>query len=128
MNENNKKTYTSAEMREAADTFWVGGVICEVKDAEGRVVRHIKDDVIKAMLRQAADLQDDNTRLSTELRLAHESNLAKDEKERILKSRIDNAERKVMDLRKELYKFGPKELYDMTAVILDALKGRGTAK
>ncbi len=55
MNENNKKTYTSAEMREAADTFWVGGVICEVKNAEGRVLRHIKSDEIIAMLRQAAD-------------------------------------------------------------------------
>lgn len=63
MNENNKKTYTSAEMREAADTFWVGGVICEVKDAEGRVVRHIKDDVIKAMLRQAANSNEELTNL-----------------------------------------------------------------
>lgn len=109
----NDKRFTSAEMRKQAD-------MCE-KDL---------DDEFRsaAMLRQAADVQDDNTRLSTELRWAQDENLAKDEKARIIQSRIDNAERKVMDLRKELYKFGPKELYDMTAVILDALKGRGTAK
>ena len=52
------KAYTPQEMREAADNFWVGGVICEVKDEQGRVVKQIKDDAVIAMLRQAADTLD----------------------------------------------------------------------
>lgn len=67
--------YTAKEMREASDTFWVGGVICEVKNNEGRVVRQIKDDVIIAMLRQAAASEEyrqyldiEVTRLEDELR------------------------------------------------------------
>lgn len=50
--------YTAQEMREAADNFWVGGVICEVKDKDGRVVKHIKHDAVIAMLRQAADIME----------------------------------------------------------------------
>lgn len=57
------KKYTSQEMREAADNFWVGGVICEVRDGQGRVVKQIKDDVVIAMLRQAADTEEENVKL-----------------------------------------------------------------
>ena len=60
------KIYTAKEMREAADTFWVGGVICEVKDEDGRVVKHIKHDAIIAMLRQAADALDREERRKKE--------------------------------------------------------------
>ena len=49
--------YTAQDIREAADNFWVGGVICEVKDESGRVVRQIKSEEVIAMLRQAADEQ-----------------------------------------------------------------------
>lgn len=49
------EVYTAQEMREAADNFWVSGVISEVKDEDGRVVKQIKNDAIIAMLRQAAD-------------------------------------------------------------------------
>ena len=52
------KVYTAKELREAADNFWVGGVICEVKGEDGRVVKHINHDAIIAMLRQAADAMD----------------------------------------------------------------------
>lgn len=52
------KVYTAAELREAADNFWVGVVICEVKDEDGRVVKHIKHDEVIAMLRQAAEMME----------------------------------------------------------------------
>lgn len=52
------KAYTAQELREAADNFWVGGIICKVKDENGRVVKHIKHDAIIAMLRQSADLME----------------------------------------------------------------------
>lgn len=78
--------YTAQEMREAADNFWVGGVICEVKDKDGRVVKHIKHDAVIAMLRQAADTID---RLPS-----------------VIESRLGRAEkRQKHDLANELYSY-----------------------
>lgn len=57
------KKFTAQEMREAADNFWVGGVICEVRDGQGRVVKQIKDDAVISMLRQAADTEEKNIKL-----------------------------------------------------------------
>lgn len=56
------KIFTAQEMREAADNFWVGGVISEVKDEAGRVVKHIKHDAVIAMLHQAADMMEQEER------------------------------------------------------------------
>ena len=59
MKENDESSkYTAEEIREAADNFGVGGVICEVKDEDGRVVKHIKHDAVIAMLRQAAEVME----------------------------------------------------------------------
>lgn len=138
-----QRRYTSKELREAADTFWVGGVICEVKDAEGCVVRYIKDDVIKAMLRQAADAEEEreleeNVKWSTD-------KYAKDEYDKIvaerdaLKAQVAERDKRIEHIVKdanamlnvnslihdaEANSYTRNQVYTVLTSILDIAKGK----
>lgn len=92
--------YTAKDMREAADNFWVNGVICEVKDKDGHVVKHIKHDAVIAMLRQAADAMEKEGKREKK----YEYGVKWDDDEEVKPHSKQTAESIVMEFGKEIVK------------------------